>query len=49
MSKKRARHSAAFKAKLPLAALLEELTVAEPVLRHGVYPIMIHFMEENIS
>lgn len=42
MSKKRARYRTEFKAKVGLAALREELTVAELASRHGVQPTMIH-------
>ena len=41
MGKKRNKYSAAFKAKVALAALKEEATISELAARFGVHPTMI--------
>jgi transposase len=42
MSRKRAQHSAAFKAKVALAALKETRTVSELAGQFGVHPTQVH-------
>jgi len=41
MAGKRRRYSAEFKAKVALEALKGDLTVAEPVAKHGVHQALI--------
>jgi transposase len=41
MRKKRKKHSARFKAKVPLAALANKETSAQPASRFEVHPMMI--------
>ena len=42
MSRKRAQHSAAFKAKVALAALKETRTISELAGQFGVHPTQVH-------
>ena len=49
MSNKRKRHAPAFKAKVALAALKNEETIAELAQRFGVHPTMITSWKRALS
>ena len=49
MKKKRAKHSAAFKAKVALAALRKQETVAEIARRHKVHPNVVYKWKRQLS
>jgi transposase len=49
MSKKRNRYSAEFKAKVALAALRNDETVAELATRFGVHPTMINTWKRSLA
>ena len=53
MKKNRAKHSPAFKAKVALAALREQETIAEIARRHKVHPNVVYKwkrqLAENVS
>ena len=48
MARKRQRHSAAFKAKVALAAVQERKTVQELASQFGVHPTMIHGWKKRL-
>ncbi len=48
MSKKRKQYSSKFKAKVALAALKNEETVAQLAARYEVHPTMIHTWKRNL-
>ena len=48
MGRKRQRHSAAFKAKVALAAVQERKTVQELAIQFGVHPTMIHGWKKRL-
>jgi transposase len=53
MKKSRTKHSPAFKAKVALAALKEEASIAEIARRHKVHPTVVykwkHQLSENVA
>jgi transposase len=49
MSKKRNRYSAEFKAKVALAALRNDETIAELAARFGVHPTMINTWKRSLA
>lgn len=49
MKKKRAKHSAAFKAKVALAALREQETVAEIARRYKIHPNVVYKWKRQLS
>jgi len=48
MSRKRKQYSSEFKAKVALAALKEDETVAQLAARYEVHPTMIHTWKRNL-
>ena len=48
MSRKRKQYSSEFKAKVALAALKDDETVAQLAARYGVHPTMIHTWKRNL-
>ena len=49
MSQKRKQHSAVFKAKVALAAVRGDETVAALAARHGVHPTQIHQWKRQLQ
>jgi transposase-like protein len=48
MSRKRKQYSSEFKAKVALAALKEDETVAQLAARYEIHPTMIHTWKRNL-